>query len=327
MATFFIWAVSWNVFKTVVRSGKQLEVFSKPCMNYYFCVTLWKNKIVSYYCKPEGEPDSYWVKPLTGVDDLRYKHGSEHVNVMPPEWVHVWVGLVIRESWHVNYILRDCAFIHLTQLRSGKTPTLLIRQLTSSRVSILANRSTASDGIAMDPDQQLRNVSQISHSVAATLSLFCKWTRVWWGVWVTVSLAAAGFPSGLQPHDWSLLPAMHQQLQLQKPHHGRGTRCGINMSTIRVDSLHMHTAGIQAAALILIVLPRCLSDHLFFTCCFSAHTLRVQKYTDTRAVHPNMELRNVSFWNHWHEYAARPPLFWEGFPKEFGTCQQGFDPI
>lgn len=41
---------------------------------------------------------------------------------------------------------------------------------------------------------------------------------------VSVCFSAAGFSSGLQPNDWNLLPAMQQQLQLQKPHNGRGRK-------------------------------------------------------------------------------------------------------
>jgi len=40
---------------------------------------------------------------------------------------------------------------------------------------------------------------------------------------MSVSHAATGFSPGLQPYDWNLLSTMHEQLQLQKPHHGRGT--------------------------------------------------------------------------------------------------------
>lgn len=69
----------------------------------------------------------------------------------------------------------------------------------------------------MDPDQQLRNVSHIHRQLHW---VYLQVNMVWW--WVCLSLVAAGFPPGLQPHDWDLLPAMHQQLQLQKPHHGRG---------------------------------------------------------------------------------------------------------
>lgn len=52
----------------------------------------------------------------------------------------------------------------------------------------------------MDPDQQLRNVSHDDMQVVALLGLFAN-EPFDVTVCVIVSLAAAGFSSGLQPHD------------------------------------------------------------------------------------------------------------------------------
>lgn len=74
----------------------------------------------------------------------------------------------------------------------------------------------------MDPDQQLRNVS-LSRSDVLLYLLYLLMNTT--GLWlVNVSIAVAGFSSGLQPHDRNLLSAMHQQLQLQKPDDGWGMR-------------------------------------------------------------------------------------------------------
>lgn len=71
----------------------------------------------------------------------------------------------------------------------------------------------------MDPDQQMRNVSRINVSAVFVMKNFRRSLLIL----TVLSCAAAGFSPGLQPHDGNLLPAMQQQLQLQKPHHGRGT--------------------------------------------------------------------------------------------------------